>query len=123
MEIIEMIKGETKGHTLKIHGDDGMSCRHYAGTFQKDKYYIIIISKEYSGGADYNNPANYFNEVSSCGQFFVEYNPGDRFLKYQILVKGKKPHYKKKAISFKKYKEELVQAEKNAIKDEEDDDE
>jgi hypothetical protein len=90
-EIVEILKGQENRKEIKVFGDNGFLCRPYINKFQKGKYYIVGLYKcqniERENGIK-ETVDDY--QISSCGDYWVDYSPDNKTVK-GFINKKKKP--------------------------------
>jgi hypothetical protein len=62
VEVHAVLKGTEKRSSIRVYGDDGMSCMPYVTTFGIGKTYVLAMSP--TGSGHYN--------MSSCGEYWLE---------------------------------------------------
>jgi hypothetical protein len=90
-EIIRVLKGKTDKKEIKVFGDDGALCRPYIDTFKKDGYYVVGLAKCTNVERENNiRETTEDYQIWTCGEYWIEYNPGDRTVKGLINDKNRK---------------------------------
>jgi hypothetical protein len=86
-EVIKTLKGNTDKKEIRVFGDNGVLCRPYIDTFQKDKYYVVGLYR--CDGKERNETVDDF-QITGCGEFWIQYNPESSTVTGRIKNKKRK---------------------------------
>lgn len=66
VEVLEVLKGQTRAKKIRIWGDDGRHCRPYVSAFPLQTEWLFAIEKL---PADERYPEDYY--ISNCGEYWL----------------------------------------------------